>query len=381
MTEEGIRSESGSDALEHAQETAGNEAAEAAGTGGQVRRKKRRRHRSKLKRRLKIAGMVAAVVLLVCGGVALAAYGLMKAGELSFKQPAQDLQTGEDAVSTDEGRTVEYKGQRYALNEDMVSIVFIGYDKMGTGADPSYTAGQADTVMVVALDTGTGEATVINVPRDSMVDVGEFAGDAYLGQDVMQLAMAFSYGDGADGSCQNVTTAVSRLLYNMPMQYYVALNVAGIGPLNDAVGGVALTPLQSIPGTGIVEGEPTVLYGENAQKYVRWRDTSQLDSSSMRQQRQMQYVEEFVKKAFANAHGNAGSFIDLYEVAKEYSVTNLGMGEYMFLAAEMLSHGITSMDVVTLPGEVVPGSQFVECHLDKDAVYQTVLDVYYERVG
>lgn len=56
------------------------------------------------------------------------------------------------------------------------------------------------------------------------------------------------------------------------------------------------------------------------------------------------------------------------------------MGEFSYLASGMLSYGISSMEVVTLPGETVEAPEFMECYLDQDAVRQTVLDVYYERV-
>lgn len=75
-----------------------------------------------------------------------------------------------------------------------------------------------------------------------------------------------------------------------------------------------------------------------------------------------------------------GAFNDFFKLAKEYSVTNLGLGEFSYLASKMLLHGISSMEVVTLPGETVEASEFVECYLDQDAMCQTVLDVYYERV-
>lgn len=52
------------------------------------------------------------------------------------------------------------------------------------------------------------------------------------------------------------------------------MNMQGIVELNDAIGGVSLVPVQTVPGTGIVKGESTFLYGNNALKYVQWRDTS-----------------------------------------------------------------------------------------------------------
>ena len=327
----------------------------------------------------KIALIVLGIILAVLLLSVAVAFALVKSGESSLKDFTGEILAAEDAQSTDEGRTVEYQGKKYALNEDMVSVVFIGYDRNEL-ADPALTAGQADTVIVLALDTKTGKATAINVPRDSMVEVGEFAGDAYIGQDTMQLCLAFSYGDGAETSCENVTTSVSRTLYNMPMSYYVALNVAGIAPLNDAVGGVELNALQTIPGTDIVEGQTTLLMGDNAERYVRYRDTSALSSSSDRQERQMQYITAYAAKALSGSDGESASLTGLYNMASECSVTNLGASQFAYLASVMLSHGITSLDSVTLAGETVEGPQYIEYQLDKDAVYQTVLDVYYTPV-
>ena len=174
-----------------------------------------------------------------------------------------------------------------------------------------------------------------------MVDVGEFVGDAFIGHEEMQLCLAFSYGDGAHTSCEYTTTAVSRALYNMPMSYYMALDYDGIAPLNDAIGGVSVNALETVPNTGIVAGQDIVLYGDNAARYVQYRDTSTLTSSLDRQARQVQYLQAF---------------------------------------SSVLTNGITSLEMVTLPGEPVQGAQFVEVYLDEEAVYQTVLDVYYTQV-
>ena len=46
----------------------------------------------------------------------------------------------------------------------------------------------------------------------------------------------------------------------------------------------------------------------------------------------------------------------------------------------MLSSGITSLNVTTLPGEMQQGEKYAEYYLDKNAVYETVLDVYYRQV-
>ena len=75
----------------------------------------------------------------------------------------------------EKGKTVVYNGKTYALNEHMVSVAFIGFDNRTTNsASGNDVAGQSDTIMVVALNTDTGKATGIVIPRDSMVDVDTY---------------------------------------------------------------------------------------------------------------------------------------------------------------------------------------------------------------
>lgn len=356
-------------------------ASQTASQNQEVLIRKRKRSHKKRNKRLKVALAVIAGIALVGGGIAWGVMGTIKAGETAIHEAAQaeDIQTVEEAVTYDEGKTVKYNGHTYALNENMVSLCIIGYDRTAP-AEVGEKAGQADAVMVMAFDTETGSVTAIGLPRDSMVEVGEFVGDAFIGLDQMQLCLAYSYGDGRETSCDYTTTVASRVLYNMPISYYFALDLSGVGPLNDSIGGVALTPLQSIPNTGIVEGQDTVLFGDNALRYVQWRDTSVLTSSLDRQERQVQYIKAFASQALGMAQGNVGTLLDLFNTASAYSVTNLGVNEFSYLATSVLSSGITSLDVVTLQGEMQQGEKYAEFYLDKDAVYETVLDVYYRQV-
>ena len=286
-----------------------------------------------------------------------------------------------DGALADADRIASYNGKTYALNENMVSVAVIGYDRQTEEVVPGRSVGQADAVMVLAVNLDTGETTGIGIQRDSMVEVGEFMGDTFTGMSTMQLCLAYAYGDGGELSSQYTASAVSRVLYNMPVSYYFSLDMDGVGALADAIGGVSLTPTQSIPNTNIVEGEPTVLFGSNALKYVQWRDTSVLTSSLDRQARQSQFVETFCKQALSSAQGNVGTLVNLYTTASNYAVTNLGLNEFSYLASSVLATGITSVDMTTLQGAMQQGDKFAEFYLDKTNVYETVLNVYYHEVG
>lgn len=345
-----------------------------------IRKKKKRKHAKKHKG-LKRASIVLAVILVIAAIATGTVFALTKMGEQSVKDANTATDVQSEGVAYDEGKTVEYNGKLYGLNENMASIAIIGYDRRSEQVVPGKNVGQADAVMVLAANLDTGKVTAIGIPRDSMVEVGEFMGSDFTGMDTMQLCLAFAYGDGGETSSQYTTAAVSRVLYNMPVNNYVSLDMDSVGELANAVGGVPVTPLQTIPGTNIVKGQDTVLFGNNALKYIQWRDTSVLNSSLDRQARQSQFVQAFCKEAFAQAKGNVGTLVNLFNVARNNGITDLGVDDFTYLASTVLNTGISGVDVTTLQGQMQQGKKFAEFYLDKTNVYETVLNVYYHEIG
>ncbi|PWM13696.1 MAG: hypothetical protein DBX97_24525 [Collinsella tanakaei] len=325
------------------------------------------------------------IALRVLLGVVIVLAVAVAAGAIYINQSiARGRKAFDDSMSQaieEKGKTVVYNGKTYALNEHMVSVAFIGFDNRTTNsASGNDVAGQSDTIMVVALNTDTGKATGIVIPRDSMVDVDTYISGNYNGTHAMQICLQYSYGSTSEESSELVARCASRVLYGMPIDYYFTLNVEGVGPLNDAVGGVTLVPVQSVPSVGISEGVETTLYGKTAERYVQFRDTSTLTSSLDRQRRQVSYLKAFTSKVLQNATGDPAALLSLYQTAQDYTWTNLGFDQFSYLASTMLAKGMTSFDVVTLDGEMSEGETYAEFHLNQDAVYQTVLDTYYTPV-
>ncbi|WP_165253815.1 LCP family protein [Adlercreutzia sp. ZJ304] len=362
----------------------GQEVAGATGASGaaetmqeEVLIRRRRKHHKRRNRRIRIAVIVAVALVLIIGGVAFAYNALIAAGENNLVQEAQDINT--EGVSYDEGKTVTYNGHTYQLKENMTSVCLIGYDST-EAREAKGQVGQADTIMVLAMDTSTGETSIIAIPRDSMVDVAEYLSGSYSGMDQMQICLAFSYGNSKEEGCELTTKAAARVLYNMPINYYMALDMSGVGALSDAIGGVSIVPSASIPNTKIAEGKPIVLFGENALAYVRWRSHSNVDASLQRQERQIQFAQAFASQVITAAKGDAGLIVQLYNTLSEYSITNLGLSEFTYLANCVLNNGVSAVDFKSLSGTMKQGDTYAEFYLDKDSVYQTVLDVYYTQV-
>lgn len=338
------------------------------------RRRRSEESIKRIKRRRRIRTLL--IVLLVIGAVAAAGWGFVNH---SVNQGKKKIEEKTEKVIKAKGDTITYNGKKYELNKHMATVAFIGFD--GRDNDDGTQKGQSDTVMVVALNTDTGEARGIVIPRDSMVAVDTYSNGSFAGQVTEQLCLQFAYGTDGDNSSALKAAAASRVLDNIPVDYYYTLNIEGVAPINDSIGGVTLVPTQTVPGTSVVEGQETTLFGTTAEKYVQWRDTTNLTSSLDRTARQVSYVQAFASKVLSGAKSNPAMLISLYQAMGDYTWTNLGLDEFSYLATTMLEHGLTSFDVVTLQGTMQQGDTFAEFYLDQDNVKQTVVDTFYHPVN
>ncbi len=337
------------------------------------RRRRSEESIKRIKRRRRIRTLL--IVLLVIGAVAAAGWGFVNH---SVNQGKKKIEEKTEKVIKAKGDTITYNGKKYELNKHMATVAFIGFD--GRDNDDGTQKGQSDTVMVVALNTDTGEARGIVIPRDSMVAVDTYSNGSFAGQVTEQLCLQFAYGADGDNSSALTAAATSRVLDNIPVDYYYTLNIEGVAPINDSIGGVTLVPTQTVPGTAVVEGQETTLFGTSAEKYVQWRDTTELTSSLDRTARQVSYMQAFAAKMLNSAKSNPAVLINLYQTMGDYTWTNLGLDEFSYLATTMLEHGLTSFDVVTLQGTMQQGDTFAEFYLDQDNVKQTIVDTFYHPV-
>ena len=323
-----------------------------------------------LARRVLIVLCVILAVLIVAAGGAFAWWRhSVEQGKKAMTEQVAERASAEDGV-------IEYDGKRYRLNDSIVTLCFIGYDDTADEAD-AIKGGQSDTIMVLALDTLSGRARAISIPRDSMVTVDTYNGDSYGGQATEQICLQYSYGSSATRSSELVVNTVSRLLYNIPITYYFTLNIRGVADLNDAVGGITLTSIETLPGTNVVEGQEITLLGIEAQVYVQNRSHDVVTGSLYRQERQKQYLQAFAARIIEIAKSDPAKLMDLYSEAGEYTCTNLGVEEYSYLVDTMLEHGFSGLETTSLSGEMQQGETFAEFYLDKDALRREVIDTFY----
>ena len=301
-----------------------------------------------------------------------------------------EITAPDDAIIAEGGQIVRYNGKMYQRNTDVISVLCMGIDK---DADEVYKdlmeqlsvgeKGQADTIFIAALDTGTGELNLINISRDAMIDVDIYNVDGeYVRTEEMQICLAYAYGRDSDSSSRNEMRSVSRLMYGMPMDAYAAIDIPAISVLNDAVGGVQVTVLEDLSSRDpeLAKGNVVTLKGNQATTYVRSRDFNALDANNLRMQRQRQYVTAFIRKAMAKARQNISIVLTLYQAVQAYMSTDIDVARLTYLVSLALQREFTDANIMNVAGEVVKGQKFTEYHVDEKALYELILKIYYNEV-
>lgn len=341
-------------------------------------------HHHKHKKRLSIPAKIGISAICIVFAVVIAFIGTLAYLDLSGKNEFKNIDK-----QTDYQEVIEYNGSKYVYNQDVVAIAFLGVDKRELGLNDNAvgTGGQADADIVLTINTKTGKAKAIAVPRDTMVDIDLYSESGiFLRSENMQLCLSYAYGDGKAKSAENTTTSISRILYDVPISKYFALDLNGIKPINDAMGGVTVESLYDFPNLGIKKGDSVKLTGDLTETYVRQRDMDTVNASLNRTSRQVQYIKAFAAQVIPAVTQDFSVVSRLYETASKYSTTNLSLSNVTYLASLMLSKGITNFDTVTIEGEMKASDRkdyadfvYAEFYPDEDKLMQLVLDTFYTK--
>lgn len=340
---------------------------------------------SKKKKKMSVAAKIALIIFLIILIVIFAAVFTLIYLESQGKNDLKDVSQAPAPYE----EVIEYNGETYVYNEDIIAIAFIGVDKRDLGLENGVigTAGQADTDIVMTVDTATGRAKAIAVPRDTMVDVDLYSESGiFLRSENMQLCLSYAYGNGTDTSATNVTTSLSRILYNVPINKYFVLDLNGIEPINDSIGGVTLTSLYDLPNYNIKKGDTIHLEGDLTEAYVRTRNMDTVDASLNRTARQVQYIKAFTAQLVPSVMQDFSVVNKLYSTASKYSTTNISLSNVTYLASFLVSKGVTEFETVTLEGEMKESDKidykdyvYAEFYPDSDRLMEVVLDTFYKK--
>lgn len=308
----------------------------------------------------------------------------------------EDQESADSGTQTEkemlfEENTVFWNGKTYKRNTYVKAVLCMGVDRDGpmTETTLSGDGGQADGIFLLANDTARGSMKILLIPRDSMTEITKTdtswteTNGAKLGEVVDHLSLSYAYGDGREKSCEYTKQAVSHLLMGLKIDSYMAADLEIIASLNDEVGGVTVT----IPTLGMEQADPEFVFGqtvrlkgEQAERFVRFRDTERDNSAISRMEQQKLYISGFFQAVKEKSRTESNITEHLFEMSQDYMVTDMAKDEYLKLAINALEgEGLTSASFKMAPGTGTATETYDEYYVDQEALVPILLDLFYRE--
>lgn len=297
---------------------------------------------------------------------------------------AQQELTQEEEQKWQQG-WVKYEDRIYAYKEDILTFLFMGIDKNSEVQEVAEgtNGGQADALFLAVMDPSEKAVRVIGINRNTMADIDIYNEEgAYVTTTKAQIAVQHGFGNGMEESCGYQIKAVAKLLYGLPVHGYAAVNMSAISDINDAVGGVVVEVLEdlTVKDPALAKGERIRLTGEQAFWYVKYRDTEQFASADRRLDRQKQYLNALIGAAKQAVRQDVTAALDLYKEISSRMVTDITLDEAAYLAPILADYQFDTDHFYMLEGETVKGERFEEFYVDEEALYEMILEIFYEEV-
>lgn len=181
-------------------------------------------------------------------------------------------------------------------NSEPFTILLMGVDT-GTGSRVDPWAGNSDTMILVTVNPKTKRTTMTSLERDILVRLAGPEDNEMTGVEA-KLNAAY-----ASGQAEMAITTIEQLL-DVPIDYYMQINMQGLIELVDVVGGITVTnnfdfdisiEEQEPEYTAIIPPGTHKLNGDQALVYSRMRYQDP-EGDYGRQKRQREVISKILKK-------------------------------------------------------------------------------------
>ncbi|MFJ6016099.1 LCP family protein [Streptomyces sp. NPDC092952] len=313
------------------------------GSGGRIRPTGRRRKKPSRRRRATVIAAWTLAGAVVAGGAGLGFAYVKLNGNLK----SVDINA---ALGKNRPQNIDNGSQ---------DILVLGSDSR-SGANGEYGADEgtarSDTAMVLHVDKGHRTASVVSIPRDTLVTrpncVSDTTGRTVAGQQRAMFNTAYEVGGPA---CAVKTV---EAMSGIRMDHYLEVDFTGFKKLIDQLGGVKITttaPIDDPKSHLKLDAGTHTLDGEQALGLVRTRKSVGDGSDLGRIQLQQAFVKALMDQVKnVGVFSNPKTLFDLADTATKTVTTDSDLGSVKELTAfanGLKGLGSKNVHMVTLPVE------------------------------
>lgn len=303
-----------------------------------------------------------------------AAVVFVKVGEARLREKLTFEDNGltqDDAYG--DNAEVFYNGEGYIYNENLINILCIGVDKEKSDTKDR----QADALFLLSLDTEQDKLNVIAISRNTLADIDVYdMNNEFMASERTQICLSYVYGADDKHSTQLTCKAVSRLMYDVPINAYYTVFLNSVEGIVDAVGGVELVIPHDLTevNKSWKKGTLKKLNGKEALEFVRCRG----ETHAPRLERQKLFITKFAsaaKKAFKN---DITLPIEVFKKLSKNTVTDIDASQVTYLVTEMAN---AKFEMHSLKGKDGLDGVYETFEVDEKALYETVLNLFYIKTN
>lgn len=250
--------------------------------------------RKKKPKWLKVIGILFLVLLIGAGGFAFMVYKSLTDAVETMHQPIDR----EKSDKRPEKITLEKK--------EPFSVLMLGVDER------SGDKGRSDTMIVLTVNPNDKSIKMLSIPRDTRTEI---VGKGF--EDKINHAYAFGN--------EEMSMATVENFLDIPLDYYIKVNMEGFKDIVDAVGGITVNSSLAFNQGGyqFTEGSNN-LDGDAALAYVRMRKQDP-NGDFGRQDRQRQIIQGVIRKGMSV--NSLTNFDDIFGALGKNVRTNMTFAE------------------------------------------------------
>ncbi len=325
----------------------------------------------KHKKLIIVLSIILSVAVVITATVAI----FVKIGERKLRE---ELTFENDGLTVDDAYQdadeVFYKGQTYVYNKDLINILCIGVDKSN---NTDHRDRQADALYLLSLDTDKKLLNVLAISRNTLADIDVYDIDnEFLATEKAQICLSYVYGKDDKQSTLLTCKAVSRFLYDIPINAYYTVFMDAIDEIVDAVDGVELVIPDDMAAVNSnwKKGKKITLSGSNALRFIQYRG----ETHAPRLERQKLFISSFIKQAKTAFKKDFSVPVSLYKSIAKNSVTDIGASKVSYLATQMAG---ASFKMYSIEGKTGFDGMYETFLADETALYESVLNLFYIKTN
>lgn len=231
------------------------------------------------------------------------------------------------------------------FGKDVLNILVMGYDSNEYREDSGFVVYRTDALILCTVYFNENKVVMTSVPRDSYVPIGP----DFVRKDKINSAFSSAQTARID-PYQATCKTVSRLFGNVPIDYYISIDMDVFADAIDALGGIEYDVDVEVAYNGkvLVPMGKKVLNGWEALQYVTFRKTQNGDIDRVARQR------KFIMAAFSQlkSFDKIMKLPEIYSMLMDRMSTNLTYKQIMSLAV----FAMNDLDSESISGSTFPGS-------------------------